>query len=255
MCTRPALSFTRGLLIAGALVPAFFVALDHVPLSQTGYYGQDLRPFLIGQSLALVGICGTLRWQGFRLLLEQDDQGGEPESGETDSRHPAGSLRSTQFGLRHVLIWTTSIAVSLAVARAFDLLTPAGMKSMLSQGWPAFAAAGAVIAIVLVIALWAALGRGPAWLRWTLLALAAATFGAATFALNTFNDPWRYGFSLGRRSYWNITDWRYYAEHEWWIIAWVALAGALLFSALLIHRTLGYRLIRRTENRKLNAEN
>jgi hypothetical protein len=110
------------------------------------------------QTVALLAICGTLAWQRFRLVRTSEDAGPSARAG-------LGDVARVQFGVRHVLIWTTTIAILLAILRALDLLSLEFVQRFLRRDFLWTATDGAVVAIVLVVSLWAGLGEGPAWLR------------------------------------------------------------------------------------------
>jgi hypothetical protein len=141
------------------------------------------------------------------------------------------------------MIWTSCLALILAISQAYDLVSQARFTPIPGRNWPAFVSAGAVVAVVLVVAFWAALGSGPARLGCMLLGLATCTIGAGMLASNVLVD------NRFPPSYWGTTGyWNYILGHDWWIVAWVYLAGGMLYSALLMHRALGYRLVRIAAN-------
>lgn len=207
-----------------------------VPLSNRSHYGDQLAQLFLVQTLVLLAICGVLRWQRFRLLREVNEIPVEQAAVQEQG------LRSMQFGLRHVMIWVTSLAVMLGIARAFDLLSPERLSAFLGQEWVWFISAGAVVGMVLVVALWAGLGTGAAWLRVPLLALAMLLSGATLIVTATMFANWP---GLSYRLNWrSAAFWSELVEREAWIVAWTCLAGGLTYAALLIYRTLGYRLTR-----------
>ena len=216
--------------LPAALVLATLCAL---PLLDSHYHGSELGGLFFMQTCVLAFICGVLRWQRFRLV--------QPVKLAAEAR---GDLTRLQFGVRHVLIWTTSLAVVLALARALNVLSPGFVAEMLGQRWLVNVTAGGLIAVVLVLALWAGLGEG-SWLRLLALAIVAPQAGtlvAASEWYNHWNTPqgmWAVNPPLWSSAYWN--GWW---DTEWWLCAWTCLAGGLLFAALLIYRTLGYRLTR-----------
>jgi hypothetical protein len=218
------------------------VALLAVPLAGVRYRGGDLTPLFIAQCLALLAICLVLRWKRFRLTVSEPQSPRLPSATNPMTNFRSGPLRPMQFGVRDVLTWTTSLAVVLAVARALDLLSPVKIAALFGQDWIVMLTAGFLSAIVLVVALWSALGAGRARLRWPLLAFFAPA-GGLTFALLDFRaKTWNWWPTGMRRSIWNAAYRDYFYSLEWHLIAWFCLAGGLLFAALLIYRTLGYRL-------------
>jgi hypothetical protein len=172
----------------------------------------------IAQTAALCLICLVLRSQRFRLALvvAADDPEAMSHAGQPASR-------PIQFGVGDVLLWTTALAPLLAVARLGDwqLLTE-----------------GVLHAIVLVVALWAALGAGPAWLRWPLLGvfILAVGLGCAYVDWNLMNN-WTTKPAFGSAEH------RYYFwQWQWTTVAAFMLSGGMLAATLLIYRVLGYRL-------------
>jgi hypothetical protein len=207
-----------------------------LPLLELHYHGSGITGFLFMQIVALVLICGGLRWRGFRLV----------DTAALAAQNQRG-LRSLQFGVRHVLIWTTSLALVLGIARALDLFSPELVSSLLGERWLANITAGGLIAIVLVAALWAALGDG-IWLRYAALLVLAPACGVLV-ALSEWNYsqttwPARAPWAARPPPVLTALYWQGWFDNGWWLIAWSCLAGGLLFAALLIFRTLGYRLTR-----------
>jgi hypothetical protein len=227
-----------------------------IPIAEpTPYYGHDVRPMLIVQLIALAAICGVLRWRRFRLDWEKEES--EPEVAGTleasaieDAggvpRRAAGrrKLNRTQFGVRDVLIWTTSLAFALGILRALDLLSIPGLSWLIGSQFVGHISSGLLIAIVLVVAVWGALGEGAWWLR---IAVLLPVCGLSGFVLRImiYYAQWReenmaatrwggnYPFSLSVAF-----------ERNEWAMYWIPLAGGLVFASLLIFRTLGYRLLR-----------
>jgi hypothetical protein len=228
-----------------ALILAMLCAL---PMLDLHYHGSDLSGFLFMQVVALAGICGVLRWQRFRLIVPS----AEPMAGAT-----SGSLRPLQFGVRHVLIWTTSLAVVLGLARALNLLSPGFIADLLGQRWLVNITAGGLIAIVLVVALWSALGEGHGRLvaLLTIAPLAGLLVSASEwyYVQHVSYYQWR-GFRGIPPPVSSLAFWAGWWENEWWLVAWTCLAGGLLFAALLIYRTLGYRLTRTARGNQKTAE-
>jgi len=190
------------------------VALAAPVLGRQDFYRDTGALFLV-QTAALCLICGVLRSQGYGLRL--------PAESFPDAANGAGSAPRLQFGLRDLLFWTTALAVILAIAQRarWTMLTTGGLAS-----------------IVLVAALWAALGHGPAWLRWPILAAFAAVAGIAYAIVEYFGNVSNASWS----TLW--TDTSYFLSYHWAPLIWPPLAGGLLFAALLIFRTRSYRLSR-----------
>jgi hypothetical protein len=169
------------------------------------------------QTASLCLLCLFLRSQRFRLALLE-------RVATPQAISPAGTsaTRSIQFGVGDLLLWTTALAPLLAISRF--------------QPWRMLTE-GILYAIVLMVALWAALGEGPAWLRWSLLSLAALVAGLILAQVEWF-DLRRFSATP---QFWN---WQFIWDWQWPTIAAYFLAAGMLAATLLIFRTLGYRLCR-----------
>lgn len=213
-----------------------------IPQLKLHYQGSDLRGLLLLQMAILGIICLLLRFRGFRLV--------DPAALAATS----GDLRPLQFGVRHVLIWTTSLAVLLGAARGLDMLSPEFLASLLGTRWIVNVTTGCLLAIVLVVALWAALGEGTSS---RLVALIAVTPLAGLLI-----SAGQWYFLLTSAISWRGTPppllstafWSGWWENEWWLVVWTCLSGGLLFAALLFYRTLGYRLTRTARGNEKIAE-
>jgi hypothetical protein len=98
--------------------------------------------------------------------------------------------------------------------------------------------------------MWAALGAGSPWLRWPALAVTMAAAGLVCAALEWMD---RGGQLLHLLVYTIATD-AFWSQNGW-IMAWMVLAGGLIAAALLILRSIGYRLVRRTKPRPVVGVN
>ena len=212
-------------------------AMLAVPLSNTGQNIEGGSYLFVLQALVLVATCAVLRARRFLLVPPGSDSVQRSGAGNEQSHQ---GLRSMQFGLRHVLIWTTSLAILLAIARAFDLLSTARLSLVFGNTWMWLVTAGLLVAIVQIVALWAALGVGAAWLRVSLLVIVSTTSGMVLMFATSLAE--RLNSRLFRATHWDYV-WAMAANY-WSIAVWVTLTGALLYAALLIYRTLGYRLSR-----------
>lgn len=203
------------------------------------------------QTITLLFICGALNLRGYRLL---PTDGSSSRLSEVQS---GGDGLRVQFGVRHVLIWTTTVAVSLALLRAFDLLTRETARSLFEQSWMTAITSGGIVAVVLLIALWAALGEGAFWVRWPAPFLAALGGGlllhtiewvkewppARESIVDPFEQQW-YDSMYGQYDYWDA-----FVDGDWTEFHWVCLAGGLLFAGLLYFRVQGVRLARKVSPR------
>lgn len=210
------------------------VTLLSLPLAMSGgwyYYYSNIEYLFAIQTLALAALCGLLRWNGYRLLPLEATPVADAEQ------------RTSQFGVRHLLVWTTALAIALAAARSFEVLSPRMLAGFRYNGWDwgLLLTQGLLLAIVLIVALWAALGQGSAWLRWSLLVVSALSTGFLAAFLQYQADKRAGRFFLA------FFDWRAFWDwYQNWIAVFV-LAASLLFATLLIVRVRGYRLQRLTK--------
>ncbi len=210
-----------------------------MPLLESHGFTRELFPV---QVIALSALCLLLRSRGFRL---QRIEPSPALAGEPSSRKK--QLHAAQFSIRHVLIWTTSLAVVLGILRALDLLSLEALRPFFEYDVVAVLTAGILIAAVFVIAVWAALGAGSVWLRLPVLLLAMPIIGALLAVLNWYSYSARVS---GRRTV-SLTTlwtdswaWQHFLDNYSALAMWVYLAGSLLFASLLIFRVLDYRLAR-----------
>lgn len=185
------------------------------------------------QIAVLLLICGILVRQGFRLF-RPDERDPTRAPGTAGIRLPRA-----QFGVRHLLIWTTTIAVLLAVLKGFDLLSLREIRNLWRRDIAALGTTGCLSAIVLVVSLWAGLGAGPASFRWPLGILGGPAIGSVLgFAHWITRSP----FGRTPRNRIPASAWDQYWSLEGERIAWLGLAGTLLFAGLLFFRAQGVRL-------------
>jgi len=159
--------------------------------------------------------------------------------------------RALQFSLKHVLIWTTGMAVVLGIARGFDLLNWQAAQRI-TQGVFFWKAALAVMsASGIIVALWVALGRGHWLLRYGVGLVYLITIGSIVSIWSLHN------LKIRRARVWNPNDWELMAWYElgWWWLGWLFLCSGLLASTLLILRTLDYRLMRKARGTSFLAPN
>jgi hypothetical protein len=203
-------------------------------------WGQRIwTELLVLQVVTLSVLCGGLRLRGFRLLiLEQQDH---LPATEVARRRPL------QFGIKHVLIWTTALAILLGAARGLDLLRWQAAQELVRSGLFWKLTVATTSAIVIIVALWVALGRGHWLVRYAtgLIFTLVAGGGLAAWSLynlaalnNLLNSG---SLGLTSRSYHEL--WTWYEIGYWWL-GWLLLSGGLLAATLIILRVLGYRLVR-----------
>jgi hypothetical protein len=204
---------------------AALVALPAVALAFTGgrwWAWQDVGVRIAGEWLLLALVTAALRGRGYRIartFVTSASSHHATKSGE--------ELRANQFGVRHLLIWMTSVSLLLAVAKALDLFRVVYAGSSGWGDWLDAVVSGAALCLALLIALWAALGEGSAWLRWSACLLATPALGLALEAWD------RWVMRMGPSTPWNYV----------WTI-WASLAGAMLVALLTIVRGEGQRLVR-----------
>lgn len=193
-----------------------------------------VRQILPVQIAALAVLSLLLRWRGFRLQCVEGDNAKPPAIGFNS---PMEQGRPTQFNIRHVLVWMTSLAVVLGVLRTLDLLSLSALAPTFQHDLVAVLTGGLLLAAVLVVSMWAALGSGPLWLRLPVLALTLLAMGFALALLNWHAEA---GLTLDDFWHYQVEFWQFNSG----LFAWLALAGSLLFASLMILRASGYRLVR-----------
>jgi hypothetical protein len=205
----------------------FYQALVRVGRGPVYYFGwSDL---VLMQTVLLMLLCGSLRLFGFSLDVTPDADLAEPQAGGVKAR--------VQFGIRDVLIGTTSLAVVLALAKAADLLTLKFVRFLYDHGFLLVLTIASATAAVQLVALWAALGRGGVIARLVTLVAVSLAVGMPI--------GWYCDSAFRRTIAWNGPWWLYqwYQTGYWWI-GWMFLTASLLAAALVIYRRLGYRLVR-----------
>lgn len=175
------------------------------------------------QSLATAAVCLVLRLAAFRI--ERIDLPAERERGK----------RLMQFSIRHLFYWTTGVAVLVGVARLIRWrgILGAGLSVTHLTDLSVFVP---LLTLVSIVALWAALGRDPWWLRVTIVLLVLPSIGTL---LGLYVES-------GRRQWWErpfpVSG---MPEVVTVAVVWSMLAGLLLAGLLLVFRTSGQRLQRR----------
>jgi hypothetical protein len=180
--------------------------------------------------LASIALLATvLRLARFRLL-------------KLDQTAIGDGLGHMQFGLRHVLVLVTALALLLGIARAAQMLTLSSFLDVFGalKLWRLGIACPS--AMLVVLAFWAALGKGSALLRITLLTSGCLAIGLgmaswSNYMLKTAVPRiWVFDADLWER----IQFW----EFRYWWIAWYCMSTGLLSACLLFFRTRGYRIVR-----------
>jgi len=191
------------------------------------------------QTVLLAVLCGCLRLAGFGLEIVASDR----EAALASERPQA-----LQFGIRDVLIATTILAIVLAAGKAGDLLTLQFVRQFYDRGLLLVLIIAVSTALVLIVALWSALGRGHIVFRAaTLLFVSLAVGGPlAWYCVHIGQPTAQTSRFLPNFPYW-LDVW--YRPGYWWL-GWMFLAGAVLAASLLVYRTLGYRLVRTARGRQ-----
>jgi len=152
-----------------------------------------------------------------------------------------------------VLIWTAVMAIVLSIARAV------GYWSAATYAWEQAKAeltrkgisvvllptptAAFFSAAVILIAIWASLGAGRARFRYSGFVVFVSAI-AISHALSDYHQkPWvrSWGWAWMDPLWFDLQGFLY---DEQPLLAWYALTGGMLFAALLMFRSLGYRLCR-----------
>jgi len=228
-------------------VPALLIVLLHcwtlynfllqMRQAPAGNYSPGWDGLLTIQAVLLSLLCGALRLRGYSLQ--------KVNTGELSASPRDLSNAPLQFGIRDVLIWTTSLAVILAIAKSGDLLTWSFFKQLNASGILLLFGIGVCTAVVLVVALWSALGKGSPFLRLAVLLSLSLGIGSGI--------GWYCDLVTRRQAagavFWNYAYWHLYVNGYWWI-GWMFMSGTLLAAALIIYRALGYRLVRSVRRRK-----
>jgi hypothetical protein len=188
------------------------------------YYG-SWSDISVVQGVLLTLLAGMLRLSGYSLARATLD----PASADKTRFRSAH-----QFGIRDVLIWTASLAVILAVARAGNLLNVEFAKRFYGAKMLFVFTTAICTTAIMIAAIWAALGEGSVWLRSIGLVLLSTCIGTPIGFYSAYVVQQRPGW-------WAHSIW-FHAQY-WWI-GWMILTGLLLAASLLIFRAQGYRLMK-----------
>lgn len=138
---------------------------------------------------------------------------------------------AVQFSMQQMLVWTSCVA---AVVCFFQSLLQIGAQDKGWHEWLQLGIDGVVLALLTLIAAWAALSGGRSWLR----ALAAIVLAAgAAWLLRILEESYQAGRATRG-------DYTWLPTLHWLWYAWTLLAGAFLASLLLVLRATGHRLVR-----------
>jgi hypothetical protein len=209
----------------------------------------ELLIMILVQMLLLGAVCALLFVFRYRLVIAKSETASGLE--DTELPRPSG-LTQAQFQIRDVLLWTTALGIVLATARAAGYWVAslevwqnvqAGLRNrgVLVLLLPTPTAA-ILTAMVLLLALWSALGAGRAVVRWPIMAVFTLGVGLTSSLLDyhVMTAGWR-----PRPIIWDPGVWSWVWFYKWSNVAWFCLSGGMLFASLLLLRTLGYRLGRK----------
>lgn len=210
------------------------------------WYGNSRTPtwtvLLIISAAVVIILCLVLRRRGF--LLQNTRR-------QVSTNGPSSEMQTHQFGLKHLLLWATALALLLVVLRSVTLpfFGRIGWMSVFS-----LALLSICVAAVNLIAIWAVLGHGPMFPR--LAALVAVPFLLALAMvrfINYLESLYQVRSTRGLRGAaytFTYTDFGSNSllqgiqgtQNTW--VAWLWLNAALLAALCLFVRASGYRLER-----------
>lgn len=171
----------------------------------------------------LIVICVVLRLLRYKLKLRRTDD-------YEDLSHSDVSI--SQFGLKHVLVWSTAMAPALLIVRGIDFFM---MKTLGKGGAFAGALLAVCVAMITLVAIWGVLGGGKWFVRW-MFVLSLPLVVAEILTVYSAYVEGRYGRWSGP----DIVD-AFIEMRSMWF-GWVWLNTALLAAMLLFLRASGLRL-------------
>jgi hypothetical protein len=196
---------------------------------------------IIVTALVVALVCGLLRWRKF-TLRHADKESIGPRDNE--------SLRTHQFGLKHMLLWATAMVPILVVVRGLDFLL---FKRLGGSDLLPFALVALSVASVNLIAIWAVLGKGLVIARVAALVvlpyLLAMGLRSYLQHIESTYKTWRIGTSGQNYQIWSnawfdsLINGIFDANDN--SVSWLWLNAALLAALLLFLRASGYRLARK----------
>lgn len=171
------------------------------------------------EASALIVLCIALRLFGFRLLNAEGQQ-----------------RKEKQFGMRHMLIATSLLAVIFTLVRITEQVGPFfGTAFFGIRSWMALLAL--TTAFCMITAMWAALGKERTLKRLAFFCLLVGLAGGLHWY-----DAERF---LKLPSPWNIDSEKYrLAELRAWWMGWFLISSSVLLAILFYFRLGGYRLTR-----------
>lgn len=190
---------------------------------------------LFWQGLAALVMCMLLRLFGFKLAnVAQESMSSAAHDDENKNEaDTTGTVASTppQFSIFHLLVWTTTLAPLMAIARLIEWSQFASLTVVLQP-----LQLGICFALVSLIAIWCGLGREHLLIRCLGTAVLTYLIGSGIGAASAAN--WFDAIHLNR--------WIGLASdfHVFWR-TWVVVASCFLSAMLMIFRAEGCRLVRK----------
>jgi hypothetical protein len=176
-------------------------------------------------AVVLAVVCLALRIKGYRLY--QAAPAGD------ESQPPQREI--LQFGVKHMLIWTTALAPLLLVIQGIDRIVFRRYKIV--DLFPGVFIC-VLTAMVCLATIWLTLGKGNVAVRALIFVLSVVGSGVAMYVLSerlrpiygNWPDPILINTTVALSRLWGV---------------WFALVGGLLAAMLLFLRAADYRLARR----------
>ena len=199
---------------------------------QDHYPDVNYAHLFVVQCVAVLGTCLLLRWSGVRLSLAS-----RPGHQAFELPQRTWQFPIHQLGLREFVVLASGLALLFAVLYATNVFEGARTQHTFVN----LAFATVLLALTLLVALWSALGSEPVENRvgWLLITCLLAAMGIVMS--DALFGPRYYEFA---HSHMFDGFWIRAFLSRGWIFAWMFLASGSLVSALLLMRTLGYRLTR-----------
>jgi hypothetical protein len=212
-------------LTAAAGLGSFLLLVNDSYWAPWWQFSRELWPaVLVTQSGAALILCLALAASGYRMKTVDED------ANPCNGANPGPRHHRLQFSLKNLMIWITALGPVILVLRALNLW----MTERYGLGqWIEIIILGLCLAMVSLLAVWAAAGAEGAALRIPLLLVLAPVLGAILGAMAVWG-------------WWDRMGLNYFSGPErviYWTI-WTTLAGYFLAGMLLIFRAQGCRLER-----------
>ena len=156
----------------------------------------------------------------------------------------SGAGKPLQFSILNLLVWMTATGAVLTIMRLMDwaIFQNSGFNQ---NSWQREITLGAIMAMLSVMAMWVALGKGAWWWRLLFGLTLIPIMGVAMSLISASMDPWNNPGYWSRGSAGQSLGLLIQTADTWGWIAWVCLSAYFLAASLLIFRASGYRLQRR----------